>query len=157
MTNRIMFDGLNINTVPTTGAEIIAYYVDVVNSATVAKRFPNWRQNPIDRHGNHPNIARTFDVERGLINASDLEVLITDFNEHNPSYHNGARPVVYCNRSTIASVRQGTGKYVLGRNYYLWVATLDGTEFTGPGVIACQNHGFGGYDSSVVYDSRFLP
>jgi hypothetical protein len=153
-----MLDSVNINDIPTDkGASIIAYYVDLTTSGAVSKRFPGLRQNPIDRHGNSARIARSFDVEEGLIRPSQLEQIIAEFNATNPTYRTGARAEIYCNRSTIPAVRVGTGKYVLGRDYYLWVATLDGTEYTGPGVNACQIRDFGGYDESVVYDSRFLP
>ena len=58
--------------------------------------------------------------------------------------------VVYCNRATIPQVRVDTGTQVLGVDYFLWVATLDGTlvtpgpehldgpPYTYPGVIGCQ-------------------
>jgi hypothetical protein len=70
--------------------------------------------------------------------------------------------VVYCNRSTIAEVRQLTGTQVLGTDYFLWVATLDGTVFGPgqyPGVIANQVKGAqltgGDWDMSIVFDAAF--
>ena len=76
--------------------------------------------------------------------------------------------VVYCNRATIPQVRVDTGTQVLGVDYFLWVATLDGTLVTPgpehldgppctyPGVIGCQLEGddltSGDWDQSLVYD-----
>lgn len=76
--------------------------------------------------------------------------------------------MVYCNRATIPQVRVDTGTQVLGVDYFLWVATLDGTlvtpgpehldgpPYTYPGVIGCQLKGAdltgGDWDQSLVYD-----
>jgi len=78
--------------------------------------------------------------------------------------------VVYCNRATIPEVRVGTGTQVLGVDYFLWVATLDGTlvtpgpvhlaapPYTYPGVVACQIRGAGltggDWDQSLVFESK---
>jgi hypothetical protein len=165
MANRIMFDGENLALVPKTGAQMIAFYVDKYNSTEVSKMFPGLSQVGIQRSLTFNHNTRVFDVESGAISpVSDLETLITEFNEHSPYYERGGRPVIYCDRANIFTVRERTGKWMLGKNYYLWVATLDGTLVTSESlklpensVVACQNHAFGGYDSSVVYSGQWVP
>ena len=67
--------------------------------------------------------------------------------------------MIYCNESTIPEVRKDTGRMVLGEDYWLFVATLDGKVHTGHGVIACQDKGAkltgGHWDESIVFDDRF--
>jgi hypothetical protein len=69
------------------------------------------------------------------------------------------RPTIYCNRSTIPAVRQGTGAYILGKDYDIWVADWTGSphEVTAPGTpsatcSATQYENTQDYDISVVYD-----
>jgi hypothetical protein len=62
-------------------------------------------------------------------------------------------PSVYCNLSTVAAVRAGTGKYVLNKDYNLWLADYDGnTSITYDGISAKQYAALVDYDVSVVYD-----
>lgn len=71
------------------------------------------------------------------------------------------RPTIYCNRSTISAVRRGTGRYVLGRDYDIWVADWSGSahQVTAPGpgaAAACaatQYKSTSSYDVSEVYDT----
>jgi hypothetical protein len=160
-----MFDGENLATVPKTGASMIAYYLDLYYPAQVAKMFPGWSAIPIQRTLTFLTNARVFDVETGAISpTSNLEAMITEYNEKSPYYKGGGRPIVYCDRSNIPDVREYTGKYILGKNYYIWVATLDGTVATAASlglpensVVACQDHAYDGYDSSVVFSSQWVP
>lgn len=69
------------------------------------------------------------------------------------------RPTIYCNRSTIPAVREGTGGYILGRDYDIWVADWTGSphEVTAPGTpsatcAATQYESGSYYDASTVYD-----
>jgi len=69
------------------------------------------------------------------------------------------RPSIYCNLSTVPAVRQGTGSYILGKDYDIWVADWTGSphEVTAPGLpsatcSATQYENTAGYDASVVYD-----
>jgi hypothetical protein len=69
------------------------------------------------------------------------------------------RPSIYCSRSVIPAVRQGTGKYILGVDYDIWVADWTGSphEVTAPGTpratcSATQYENTAYYDVSVVYD-----
>lgn len=63
------------------------------------------------------------------------------------------RPSVYCNLSTVPAVRIGTGKWVLGTDYDLWIADWDGTTaLPYPLAAAKQERSTTGYDLSIVYD-----
>jgi hypothetical protein len=159
---RIMGDSTNLAHIPLT-VQIAAYYDDgslgVATPAQVEQRFPHAKYGwcVIDVNGSTP-AADVRDWETGD-KAGSLEQWVID--------HNAAagkkNAVVYCNRSTIPEVRQLTGSQILGTDYWLWVATLDGTVF-GPGqyphVIANQVKGAqltgGDWDMSVVYDDTFF-
>lgn len=63
------------------------------------------------------------------------------------------RPTIYCNLATVPAVRQGTGKWILDKDYDLWIADWDGTTaIPYPHAAAKQEKSTAGYDVSVVYD-----
>lgn len=153
----IMGDSTTLADIPLSIA-IAAFYGDGtyrVLPVEAESRFPHAKYgwNIIDVTGANPGFD-TRDWETGDKSGS-LEQWVID--------HNHARgagtAVVYCNRSTIPEVRTLTKSQVLGRDYWLWVATLDGTVFGPaqyPGVVACQVKGQnltgGHWDMSVVFD-----
>lgn len=65
------------------------------------------------------------------------------------------RPTIYCNRGTIAAVRQAMGS----RPFDWWAATLDGTVDVA-GAVAVQARGAdltgGAYDESVILDPSWV-
>jgi hypothetical protein len=64
------------------------------------------------------------------------------------------RPTIYCSLATVPAVRAGTGRFVLGRDYDLWVADWDGkTTVPYPLAVAKQYRNTPGYDESVVFDA----
>jgi hypothetical protein len=66
------------------------------------------------------------------------------------------RPTIYCNLSTVAAVRTGTGKYVLGEDYDLWVADYDNsTAEVYAGAVAKQYKTTSGDDVSIVFDTAW--
>ncbi|HEX4829504.1 MAG TPA: hypothetical protein VH478_00235 [Trebonia sp.] len=72
------------------------------------------------------------------------------------------RPTIYCSRSVIPAVRAGTGGYVLGQDYDIWVADYTGSahEVIAPGTpaVACaatQYASTANYDVSLVYDAAW--
>lgn len=163
MANRTMFDAININNMPLT-AQMYAYYLNgkyaVKSVAAVEARFSPDKYSliPIDVIGDRADYARVFDVETGDITADQLETIFDQYKEVSPYYKTGGRPVVYCDRASIGAVREGTGKYILNKDYYLWVSTLDGTLFRETGVIACQFRNVAGqYDVSEVYSDEWVP
>lgn len=69
------------------------------------------------------------------------------------------RPTVYCSRSVIPDVRVGTGRFVLGADYDIWVADYTGQphQVAAPGMpaascAATQYSAANAYDVSAVYD-----
>jgi hypothetical protein len=163
---RYMYDAIHLQGIPTPipllhPRTIVAYYLNgdyaVESVAGVATQFPNASLNPIDVLGNRYGYARTVDVESGDVAPEDCEEWITGYIDVSPWYKTGGRPVVYCNRDNEEAVREGTGPYVLGRDYYLWIATGDGTLVTGPGIVACQNMWHAAYDQSTVFSNLWIP
>lgn len=70
------------------------------------------------------------------------------------------RPTIYCSRSVIPAVRAGTGNYVLGKDYDIWVADYTGSahQVTAPGspsatCAATQYESTASYDVSAVHDA----
>lgn len=177
MTNRTMYDSVNLHGIPRPlpAHSIVAYYLDghyaVASVAEVQALFPTARLNPIDVNGSRANFARTLDVEPFDVNPSDCAQWLTEFKATNPAYKNGARGVMYSSVDTLPAIRTGTGPYVLGRDYFIWPATGDGSivtpellrvkfpHFGWPDgcVVACQNLWHRTYDSSVILNNAFLP
>jgi hypothetical protein len=157
---RIMGDSTTLADIPT-WVDVVAVNRNgtfAVTEAQVEARFPHARYGRarIDVNGSAP-AAQVRDWETGD-KAGSLEQWVTDHNR----LAGKKDAVVYCNRSTIPEVRRLTGSQILGHDYFLWVATLDGTEFTPamlPGVIACQRDGQaqtgGHWDRSIIYDGSF--
>jgi len=163
---RMMGDSTVVADIPAT-VNIAAVYASgdyQAATATVEARFPHARYGRcwIDALGTRPD-ANVRDWETGD-KAGSLEQWVIDHNKTSGKKD----ATVYCNVSTIPEVRQLTGAQVLGTDYWLWIATLDGTvvtagadhldsaPYTYPGVVACQVKGQnltgGHWDMSMVYD-----
>ena len=158
---RTMGDSTSLAAIPLT-VNIAAVYDDghlgVETEAQLAARFPHDRYGHvfIDVTGAMPQ-GDVRDWENGDKGGS-LQQWVIDHN----SRAGKKNAVVYANVSTIPEVRQLTGTQVLGTDYWLWVATLDGTLFGPaqyPHVIANQVKGArltgGDWDLSIVYDASF--
>jgi len=130
-------------------------HLGVETQAQMEARFPHAKYGWcfVDVTGADP-AAQVRDWEAGDKSGS-LEQWVTDHNKAS-----GKRDaVVYCNRDTIPEVRRLTGTQVLGTDYFLFVATLDGTLFGPaqyPHVVANQVLGSrqtgGNWDLSLVFD-----
>ena len=156
---RIMGDSTNLAAIPLTVNIAAAYangHLGVVTQQQMDARFPPDRYGhvSIDVTGAAP-WASVRDWETGDKGGS-LEQWVKDHNAH----AGRKDAVVYCNVSTIPEVRRLTGSQVLGVDYWLWIATLDGTLFGPaqyPHVIANQIKGAqltgGDYDESLVFDA----
>lgn len=136
-------------------------HLGVETTAQMEARFPHERYGWcfVDVTGQSPE-AQVRDWETGDKGGS-LQQWVIDHNKASGKQD----AVVYCNRATIPEVRRLTGTQVLGRDYWLFVATLDGTLF-GPGqyphVVANQllssRQTGGNFDLSIVFDgSLWLP
>jgi hypothetical protein len=149
----VMRDSVAAVNIPVNGTDIAAGYLDgdFNTWAALRRRFPGIPKVAIDVNGSAAG-AEVRDWETGD-KAGNLETWVEEHNKLT-----GARDaVVYCNRSTIPEVRQFTGKMILGKDYWLWVATLDGSIYGPaqlPGVLACQQFDRGTYDQSVVWPVR---
>lgn len=158
MSTRTMGDSSTFGDVPR-NLDIIAVYDDgkfgVPAPGELEKHYPHAQFGHcwIDVNGSHPE-ADVRDWETGD-KAGSLEQWVVDHNKLKGK--NDA--VIYCNKSTIPEVRRLTGGQILGKHYFLFIATLDGTKYRAYGVIACQDKGAvqtgGHYDQSEVYDDRF--
>jgi hypothetical protein len=141
-------------------AEMVAYYLNgdfaVKSVAGMYVAFKNAAHIPIDVSGGRPDYARVLDVEKGDASPDDSEGWIERWHSSNPDFRGGGRPVIYVQRSNIGLVREGTGRYVLGRDYYLWVASW-GTPCQGRGIVACQVESTPAWDRSEVYSDQWVP
>ena len=153
---RIAGDSSTFGDVPETVDIAMAYANGnwgVATKAELEAKYPNSSHVLIDVNGSRPDVE-VRDWENGD-KAGSLEQWVVDHNAHTGKKD----AVVYCNKSTIPEVRQLTGGQILGKDYFLFVATLDGSEFNGSGVVACQKDGEkqtgGHWDRSVVYLDGF--
>lgn len=71
------------------------------------------------------------------------------------------RPTIYCARGNLPAVRAGSGSYVLGQDYDVWVADWTGSAHEVSSSVkggvaarcaAVQYRSTGSYDASAVYD-----
>jgi hypothetical protein len=152
---RNMYDGLNSDARAIAEsfphAELVAGYV---NGAYA------WSQAEWDLFPNATHVGVTvFAVDAG-------DVLDVENGDATPGQTQGwiaqrkaagiFRPTIYCNLSTVPAVRQGTGPYVLGRDYDLWVARYDNsTESVYSGSAAKQYATSSSWDASAVYDDAW--
>lgn len=152
--NRTGGDSVALASIPLT-VQVAGTYANgryATTEAQVEARFPRdkygWVRFDVD--GSAPQ-ADARDWETGD-KAGSLEQWVIAHNR----MRGRSDAVVYCNRLTIPEVRKLTGTQVLGRDYWLYVATLDGTTYTAPGVIACQFASHAAWDEFLVYDDRFF-
>ncbi len=172
-----MYDSVNLWGIPKPlpPHSIVAYYLDgpyaVASVAEVVAEFPGVSLNPIDVNASRGNYARTLDVESGDATPTDCERWLDVFKAWNPHYGGGARGILYSSVDTLPAIRVGTGPYLLGRDYYLWPATGDGSvvtpellrarfpQYRWPDncLVGCQNIWSRTFDSSVIFGDDFLP
>lgn len=164
MTNRIMGDSTVLADIPTS-VNVAAIYINgkyAVTSAQLEARFAHAKYGwcLIDVTGANANTADVLDVETGDATPATANLWVQSWY----TLKRTGLPVVYCNRANQAAVVSAvaSGGNVLGKTYGIWIATLDGTQVTGTGVVACQYKGASltgaNYDESLVYDSSiWLP
>jgi fibronectin type III domain protein len=154
-----MYDGINAfaagiaKSFP--DAALVAGYINGAYAWTQAE----WNLFP---HANHVRITITASADAG-------DVLDVEAGNATPGQTAGwikrrkaagyYRPSIYCSLSVIPAVRRGTGAYILGRDYDIWVADWTGSphQVTAPGrpVATCsatQYENTAKYDVSIVYD-----
>jgi hypothetical protein len=149
-----MYDGINSDAATIAqdfpAAQMVAGYVTGPFAWTTAE----WDLFP---HAAHVTIATTaqadigdvLDVEAGDAAPYQTEAWIT-MRKAAGLY----RPTIYCSLATVPAVRAGTGHWVLGTDYDLWVAHWDGiTQLPYPLAAAKQDLSTATYDVSAVYDN----
>lgn len=157
---RFMWDSTTLNDIPA-NAQMAATYINgrfAVPVNQFVSRFPHVPRVFIDINGTDP-WAQVRDWENGDKSGS-LEQWVKDCKLHNEW------PTIYCNRATIPEVRRLTGSQILGKDYWLWIATLDGTyaiTYVGAptGIVAVQAWGETQThihaDRSIVFADWWLP
>jgi len=158
---RTMGDSVTVGNIPFT-VDIAAVYINGIFAAdpqVVARRFPADRHVTvwIDVNGTMPQRAQVFDVEKGNGIPANAPAWI----DARRAVVHTSLPTIYCGRATLPAVEAACKAAGLlpARDYQLWISTLDGTHYTGPGVVACQYQGgpTAKYDLSVVYDDAWHP
>lgn len=150
---RTMYDGINelaagiARDFP--GAQMIAYYVTGQYAWTAAEigMFPRAAHVTICTSASF-NVGDVLDVETGDASPQQTAGWIA-MRKAAGLY----RPTIYCSKSVVPDVRKGTGRFILGADYDLWVADWDGTAQPDyPMAVAKQYRHPAGYDVSAVFD-----
>jgi hypothetical protein len=119
---------------------------------------PKYARALIDVNATDPLGCSILDVENGDAVPDDAPKWIVD---HHAAHTDTdvAMPVIYVNRDNKQAVIDActAAKLVLAKDYWLWVATGDGTIVTGPGIVACQSEWYTTWDKSVVFDDSWHP
>ena len=151
---RTMYDGIGADAAGIArdfpNAEMVAGYL----TGTYQWTRPEWDLFP---HAAHVTIVTTaqanagdvLDVEKGDAAPQDTQGWIA-LRKRSGLW----RPSTYCSLDTVPAVRLGTGPWVLGKEYDIWVADWDGTtQLPYPLAVAKQFKSTPGYDVSVVFDA----
>ncbi|HLI36937.1 MAG TPA: hypothetical protein VKV80_06295 [Streptosporangiaceae bacterium] len=163
MGTRIMGDSVVLSSIPLT-VNIAAAYINgryAVSQAELEARFPHDRYGHcwIDVDGSRANAADMLDVENFDATPATANLWVQSWH----ILRRASIPVIYCNRGNEQAVITAcaSGGSVLGKHYGLCVATLDGTQVTGNGIVACQWKGAaqtrGNWDETLVYDGSLWP
>jgi Fibronectin type III domain len=151
-----MYDGISYDAATIhenfPNAEMVAYYVDGIYAWTPEEiaLFPH-AVHVLIAISAGTNAGYVLDVENGLASPDQTEGWI-----RMRKAAGVFRPTVYCNLSTVPAVRAGTGAYVLGVDYDLWVADYDGLlAGVYPGEAAKQYTSDSSWDISEVYDAAW--
>lgn len=155
MTVRLMYDGIypDASTIAAVHPQMVAGYIDGVWEWSEAdwNLFPSSTVKVQITVTASANAGDVLDVENGDATPAQTEGWIKL--RKGDGYD---RPTIYCNLSTVPAVRAGTGPYVLGADYDLWVADYDGSENTVYAASAAKQFvSDADWDVSAVYDSEW--
>lgn len=155
---RIMRDSTVATDIPIAGTQLAAGYINgsFQNIEAMRARFAHIPVVSIDVFGSD-NLADVLDVENFDATPAESYVWLKAKIARGDPF-----PTVYCNRSTQPLVEVATKELIHGRDYWFWIATLDGTVILPDmtGVVAVQDKGAttgNHYDESVVYDNAWHP
>jgi hypothetical protein len=173
---RVMRDSTTATDIPVHGTELVAGYINGIYAWTEEGygRFPGIPHILMDIRGDSPH-AGVLDVEPGC---APLEAASSWVRARHKLLPDAYPPVIYLNRSTLTplfNALEADGLHV-GRDFRLWIATLDGTKAVPDmtGVTAVQYKGArpqhkdgswagepgpatteGHFDESLVYDDAW--
>ena len=164
---RIMRDSTNVLDIPAQGTDIVALYANgkyAADRKVAAQLFGTKPIGFIDVIGDDWQGAGILDVETGDATADQapLWVMRRWATVHRPVSLDYP-PIIYCDRSKLTPVFNfmADDGLQVGRDFKLWIATLDGTKAVKDmtGVMAVQyagEHITGHhYDESIVYDDTW--
>lgn len=154
---RYMYDGIN-----TDASYIHSNYSPQLVAGYINGTFA-WSQADWDLF---PKAVHVYITYTASAHGTGIDVLDVETGDATPAQTEGwianmkaagyNRPTIYCNLSTVPAVRAGTGKYVLGKDYDLWIADYDNsTSDVYSGMAAKQYKNSAYDDESVVYDDNW--
>ena len=157
---RIMRDSTTAHDIPAAGLQLVAGYGNGLFRWSLGDwgRFPGIPHVHIDVNGADPGGCGVLDVETGDATVPTAVRWVKARRTLHPGY-----AVVYCNRSTLTPLFNAMDHAGLkiGRDFWTWVSTLDGTRTLADmtGFVAVQYEGEaqtrGHYDESLVYDDHW--
>jgi hypothetical protein len=145
MTDRTMYDGLDLNAIPTS-AQMVAYYPhDSRTTGTVARFAKSTVLVTIDNVGNHTD-CDVLDVEAGA--AWPPDTVVEPWLAAKQAQ--GKAGTIYSNLANIAAVRAATT-----RPFNWWAAEWTNVPHSVSGSVATQYENTPGYDLSLVTDPNW--
>ena len=145
MTDRTMYDALDLNAVPV-DAQIVAYYPhDSRTTGSVDRFSKNTVRVTIDNHGDHPD-CEVLDVEPGA--AWPPDAIVDKWLAAKEAQ--GKTGTIYSNEANIGAVRTATK-----RAFDWWAAAWTNAPHSVSGSVATQYKNTPGYDLSLVTDANW--
>jgi peptidoglycan hydrolase-like protein with peptidoglycan-binding domain len=145
MTNRTMYDALDLTGIPT-NAQMVGYYpYDSRTTGSVSRFSANTVLVTIDNHGNHTD-CDVLDVEPGA--AWPPGTVVDPWLAAKQA--RGESGTIYANLANIAAVRAATR-----RAFFWWAAQWTNVPHSVPGSVATQYEGAARYDLSLVTDASW--
>jgi Putative peptidoglycan binding domain len=145
MTNRTMYDALDLTGIPT-NAQMVAYYPhDSRTNGSVSRFSANTVLVTIDNHGNHTD-CDILDVEPGAAwpPSSVVDPWLA------AKQAQGKTGTIYANLANIGAVRAATK-----RTFFWWAAQWTNVPHSVAGSVATQYEGAARYDISLVTDANW--
>jgi hypothetical protein len=145
MTNRTMYDALDLTGIPT-NAQMVAYYPhDSRTSGSISRFSASTVFVTIDNHGNHTD-CEVLDVEPGAAwpPSSVVDPWLA------AKQAQGKTGTIYANLANIATVRAATK-----RAFFWWAAQWTNVPHSVAGSVATQYEGAARYDISLVTDANW--
>lgn len=149
---RLMYDDYDGTTIPTSAPMVARYHW--WTTAQVERFIKTGVPIVLIATQANQDYGDVLDVEAGDATPSQAHGWLAMRKKSAPYNKPGTRPTIYCARSNVTAVRAGTGSYVLGVDYDLWVADWTNKPHEIAGAVATQYANVGTkYDLSSVYDA----